>query len=63
MAKFNKYNKKSNKRFYSKRDMKRKTNKTPQVKDYQSSIFDFIGPDENLDNHVKMPLPTRVDVV
>lgn len=63
MAKFNKNNKKSNKRFYSKKDMKRKTNKNPQVKDYQSSIFDFIGPAENLDNHVKMPLPTRVDIV
>ena len=63
MAKFNKYNKKSNKRFYSKRDIQRKTNKNLQTKEYQSSIFDFLGPDENLDNHVKMPLPTRVDVV
>lgn len=59
----NKNNKKSTKRFYSKRDMERKTNKKLQTKDYQSSIFDFIGPDENLDNHIKMPLPTRVDVV
>lgn len=62
MAKF-KNTKKTNKHFYSKKDMKRKTNKNPQVKDYQSSIFDFIGPDENLDNHVKLPLPTRVDLV
>ena len=63
MAKFNKYNKKSNKRFYSKRDIQRKTNKNLQTTEYQSSIFDFLGPDENLDNHIKMPLPTRVDVV
>ena len=52
MAKY-KNNKRSNKRFYSKRDMQRKTNKNLQTTEYQSSIFDFLGPDENLDNHIK----------